>query len=76
VNGPHDDDSAEDSGAAYVYGRTGTTWRQLAYVKASNPAAYDEFGGAVAISGDGRTVLAGARMKDEGAGAAYAFGVR
>ena len=31
-----DDDSAEDSGAAYLYTRTGTTWRQLAYIKASN----------------------------------------
>ena len=76
VNGPQDDDSAEDSGAAYVYGRAGTTWRQLAYVKSSNTASYDEFGGSVAISADGRTVLAGARMKDEGAGAAYAFAVR
>ncbi len=76
VNGPQDDDSAEDSGAAYIYGRTGTTWRQLAYVKASNTASYDEFGSAVAISGDGRTVVAGARMKDEGTGAAYLFAIK
>ena len=68
--------SAEDSGAAYVYSRTGTTWRQLAYVKASNTASYDEFGSSVAISGDGRTVVAGARMKDEGTGAAYMYAVR
>ena len=76
VNGPEADDSAEDSGAAYVYGRTGTTWRQLAYVKPSDTAAYDEFGSSVAISADGRTVVAGARMKNEGAGAAYAFVIR
>ena len=76
VNGPQDDDSAEDSGAAYLYDRTGTTWSQLAYIKASNTESYDEFGSSVAISGDGRTVLAGARMKDEGSGAAYAFASR
>jgi hypothetical protein len=76
VNGPEDDDSAEDSGAAYVYGRTGTTWRQLAYIKPSDTMSYDEFGSSVAISADGRTVVAGARMKNEGAGAAYIFEIR
>ena len=76
VNGAQDDDSAEDSGAAYLYERSGMTWRQLAYIKASNTEAYDEFGSSVAISGDGRTILAGARMKDEGAGAAYLFATR
>ena len=76
VNGSEDDDSAEDSGAAYVYGRTGTTWQQLAYVKASDTASYDEFGSSVAISADGRTVVAGARMKNDGAGAAYPFVIR
>ena len=76
VNGAQDDDSAEDSGAAYLYERTGTTWRQLAYIKASNAEPYDELGSSVAISGDGRTVLSGARMKDEGSGAAYVFATR
>ena len=76
VNGPQDDDSTEDSGAAYLYERTGTTWRQLAYIKASNTESYDEFGSSVAISGDGRTVLAGARMREEGSGAAYLFAIR
>src|SRR5688572_4191055 len=76
VNGSEDDDSAEDSGAAYVYARTGTTWRQLAYIKPSDTTPYDEFGSSVAISADGRTVVAGARMKNEGAGAAYAFAIR
>src|SRR5688572_32059173 len=91
VNGPQDDDSAEDSGAAYLYDRTGTTWRQLAYIKASNTDAYDEFGSSVAISHDGRTVAAGARMENSAArgingnqndneagqsGAAYVFAIR
>jgi hypothetical protein len=71
VGGDQDDDSAEDAGAAYIYARTGTTWRQQAYIKASNTASYDEFGSSIAISADGRTIAAGARMKNEGSGAAY-----
>jgi len=91
VNGRQDDDSAEDAGAAYLYSRTGTTWSQLAYIKASNTDAYDEFGISVAMSHDGRTAAAGARMESSAArtvngtqddneagqsGAAYVFAIR
>ena len=41
-----------DSGAAYVFTRSGTTWSQQAYLKASNTDAYDWFGYSVAVSGD------------------------
>jgi len=57
VNGNQSDNSAPDSGAAYVFVRTGTTWSQQAYLKASNADAYDEFG-PVAIAGD--TIVIGA----------------
>ena len=46
------DDSLEDSGAAYVFTRTGTTWSQQAYLKASNTGAGDVFGFDVAVDGD------------------------
>ena len=36
VNGNQADNSASDSGAAYVFVRSGTTWSQQAYLKASN----------------------------------------
>ncbi len=36
VNGDQANLSAEDSGAIYLFTRTGTTWVQKAYVKASN----------------------------------------
>ncbi len=36
--------SNSDSGAVYVYKRTGTTWAQEAYIKASNNDAGDNFG--------------------------------
>ena len=51
VNGNQADNSAVDAGAAYVFVRSGTTWTQQAYLKASNTEAGDQFGYAVAISG-------------------------
>jgi len=50
--------SATDSGAAYVFVRSGGVWSQQAYLKASNPGFGDEFGWSVAVSGD--TVVVGA----------------
>ena len=58
VNGNQSDNSAANSGAAYVFIRSGTTWSQQAYLKASNTEAGDGFGHSVAISGD--TVVVGA----------------
>jgi hypothetical protein len=65
VNGDGASDGAPESGAAYVFVRSGTTWSQQAFLKASNTGAADQFGWSVAISGD--TVVVGARMEDSGA---------
>jgi hypothetical protein len=46
------DDTADDSGAVYVFRRTGTTWAQEAYIKASNTEEGDGFGGSVSLFGD------------------------
>mgnify|MGYP001212172590 CR=1 FL=1 len=90
VNGREDDESAGDSGAAFLFTRSGAAWSQRAYLKASNADEFDEFGSSVAISGDGRTMVVGARMESGGArtvngnqndndagqsGAAYLFGL-
>jgi trimeric autotransporter adhesin len=66
INGEQQDDSATESGAAYLFTRSGTTWRQQAYIKAENADEFDEFGVSVAVSGDGRTLLVGARMESGG----------
>jgi hypothetical protein len=58
VNGNQNDNSANQAGAAYVFVRSGPTWSQQAYLKASNPGANDFFGVSVALSGD--TVAIGA----------------
>jgi hypothetical protein len=65
VNGNQADNSASSSGAAYVFVRSGSTWTQQAYLKASNTGAGDLFGASVAISGD--TVVVGAYAEDSAA---------
>jgi hypothetical protein len=88
INGNQKDQSAEDAGSVYFFTRTGTTWTQKAYVKASNAEAYDEFGSAMALSKDGKLMAVGARSEAssakgingnqndnsaQGAGAVYIF---
>jgi len=58
VDGDQSDNSANQSGAAYVFVRSGTNWTQQAYLKASNTDAGDQFSFSVAVSGD--TVVVGA----------------
>ena len=53
------------AGAAYVFVRSGGTWSQQAYLKASNTGAGDWFGYSVAVSGD--TVVVGADAEDSSA---------
>jgi hypothetical protein len=71
IDGNQADNSAPGSGAVYVFTRTGTTWSQQAYIKASNAEAYDYFGYSVALSGD--TLAVGAYAEAGGSGAAYVF---
>ena len=65
VDGDGANDGASDAGAAYVYVRSGTTWSQAAYLKASNTGMGDAFGRSVAVSGD--TVVVGANLEDSNA---------
>jgi hypothetical protein len=58
VDGDQESDAADASGAAYVYERSGETWQPLSYLKASNTDPEDNFGHAVALSGD--TLVVGA----------------
>lgn len=61
------DDAAEDAGAVYFFTRTGATWAQKGYVKASNARAYAEFGSAMALSKDGKVMAVGARAESSAA---------
>jgi len=70
-----DDDNGADSGSAYVYTRTGTTWTQQQKILASDGAAGDHFGG-YGFSLDGDTAIISARYDDDNgadSGSAYVF---
>src|SRR5207253_441487 len=49
VNGDQSDDSAQNSGAAYVFLRNGTNWSQQAYLKPSNTTRGNSFGASLSI---------------------------
>ena len=67
INGDQSDNSASRSGAAYVFVRSGTSWSQQAYIKASNTANADQFGISLSLSGDGNTLAVGANAEDSNA---------
>ena len=52
IDGDQLNNLAMNAGAAYVFERSGSTWAQQAYLKASNTDPHDWFGDAVAIDGD------------------------
>ena len=52
INGDQGNSTAPDSGAVYLFTRSGGVWTQKAYLKASNSNAGDEFGEVVALSGN------------------------
>lgn len=59
------DNGLATAGAVYVFERSGTSWSQLDYLKASNPGSGDGFGVSVAVGG--ATVAAGAIQEDSAA---------
>lgn len=71
IGAPHSDAPKEDSGAVYVYRREGDRWTFQVKLTARDGAEGDLFGISVAIDSD--TILVGADLNDEKAGAVYAF---
>jgi hypothetical protein len=65
VNGNQGDNSVTGAGAAYVFVRSGGTWSQHSYLKASIPGVNDSFGNAVAVSGG--TIVVGANFETSSA---------
>ena len=70
----YDDGSNTDSGAAYVYVRSGTIWTEQQELRSSDLAAGDNFGSSVSVSGD--SLIVGAKWDDDNggsSGSAYVF---
>jgi|694.fasta_scaffold24715_4 hypothetical protein len=62
INGDQSTNNSSNSGAVYVFARSGATWTQQAFLKAANADMGDEFGHSVAISGV--TVAVGAPFEE------------
>lgn len=60
INGAGNNDLANNSGAVYVFIRSGNSWSQQAYIKASDAGPNDIFGSAVSLSDDGNLLAVGA----------------
>ncbi len=74
VGAPRHDALGQDSGAAYVFQRSGDTWAQATKIVPRTIGASDLFGHAVSLSGD--TAVVGAPQDDtrfSNAGMAYVF---
>jgi hypothetical protein len=56
--------SAIDSGAVYVFTRSGTVWVQQTLLRATPLGPGDGFGASVALSADGNTLAVGADFED------------
>jgi len=67
-----DDDGGTDSGSAYLFRRTGTTWTEQAKLTATDAAQGDRFGSSVAISGDIALIAADSNI-DARSGSVYVF---
>lgn len=75
VTDPNDVDStsgADQTGAAYLFKRSGSTWSQKQKLTAPTVKASDQFGASVSLGSNGATALVSAR-NDNGVGACYLF---
>ena len=66
VGAPNNDDNGSNSGSAYIFERSGSTWTQVAKLTASDGEAGDGFGTSVSISGN--YAIVGAPFDDNLAG--------
>lgn len=62
-----------ETGSAYVFARTGTSWSQAAEIKDPWQVSGDQFGSSLSMSADGNTILLGSVGYQAYSGAAYVF---
>ncbi len=67
IDGYHTNNSANESGAVYIFSRSGNIWSQQSYIKASNTDAGDNFGWSISLSADGNTMGVSAIAEDSNA---------
>ncbi len=74
IGAPYDDDNGVDSGATYVFTRSGDTWTQQAKLFAADPMEGELFGYEVSLDGDTAVMVTYDWWNDTvNPGAAYVF---
>jgi hypothetical protein len=76
VGAYYNDDGGTNSGSAYIFTRSGSTWTQQKKLVATDHSTGDEFARSVAISRDGTYALVGSPYDDDGNynnGSVYSF---
>jgi hypothetical protein len=69
VGANYEDISGSNSGSAYIFEKSGSTWVQVQKITGNDTAADDHFGQAVGVSGNGSTIAIAAPYDDDGGGA-------
>ncbi len=82
VGAPYEDSAAAnnpsgntstDSGAVYIFVKSGNDWVQQGFLKAQTVVAGANFGNSVALSSDGNTLAVGAPLENGSQGGTYVF---
>ena len=76
VGANYEDGSGSNSGSAYIFEKSGSTWVQVQKILGNDTAANDHFGQAVGVSGNGSTIAIAAPYDDDGGsaqGSVYMF---
>lgn len=63
----------DNSGAAYIFQRTGTTWTEEVYISGGDGGSNDYFGSSVAINDDGTAIFIGAYGDDDSNSSSVGF---
>lgn len=69
----YEDDGGTDTGAVYVFTKSGSSWVQTARLKALGAGTGDRVGTSVAVSSDGSTIVASSPDDASVQGAVYVF---
>ena len=73
IGSPNDDDGGNGTGSAYLFERTGAAWAYRGKLHASDRAAGDGLGKAIALSETADALVLGVAAKDGSRGAAYLY---
>lgn len=73
IAAPGSNGAGERSGSAYLFQREGDVWREVQKLVASDGAAGDHFGSAIALAGDDVLIGSASDAGGENSGAVYVF---